>query len=364
MRFSPVAKIRLSALQHNVAYLRRCAPGSKILAMLKANAYGHGLVQIAQWFHGTNGITGGVDGFGLARIEEALILRNHGINTRMVLMEGVFNEPDLMQASLHCLDVVIHDAGQVAQITAAQLNQPLTVWLKIDTGMHRLGVSPEQFDALYQTLLASSNVRKPIHFMTHFACADELENPQTSQQIAKFYQLVDGLPGDRTLANSAGLLAWPSAHGDWNRPGLALFGANPLAAEQRSFPLLPVMTMTSKVLAVREVAAGEPVGYGQSWSSPQATRIAVVAMGYGDGYPRHCRTGTPVLINGKRYPLAGRVSMDMLTVDVGQSTVQVGDNVVLWGEGLPVEEIAACANTIPYELLCGTTARVQYDYLA
>ncbi|QIZ77794.1 alanine racemase [Ferrimonas lipolytica] len=357
MRFSPIAQISRSALKHNIARLRQVAPHSKIMAVLKANAYGHGVIQLAQWLDG-------VDGFGLARIEEALTLRDSGIGARLVLLEGVFNEEDLEQAAHHQLDVVVHDAEQVAMICNAELSQPLRIWLKIDSGMHRLGVQPAQFDDLYQQLSQSNNVQQPINLMTHFAVADELENPQTVKQIQCFNKLTKGLPGERTLCNSAGALSWPAAHGDWIRPGLALFGANPMVggrAEQQD--LTPVMTMRSKVLTVRALAAGEPVGYGQSWRSNKDTHIAVVAMGYGDGYPRHAVSGTPVLINGKRFPLAGRVSMDMITVDVGHANVEVGDDVVLWGQGLGVEEIAECASTICYELLCSTTARVAYQYI-
>ncbi|MBY5993747.1 alanine racemase [Ferrimonas balearica] len=357
MRFSPVAEIRRSALQHNLQRLRALAPHAKVMAVVKANAYGHGLVKLASWLDA-------VDGFGLARIEEALALRENGNASRLILLEGVFSEVDLEQAARHSLDVVIHDAEQVRLLERAQLSQPLVIWLKIDSGMHRLGVLPEAFDALYRRLCDCANVVQPPNLMTHFAVADEAENPETVRQIQLFNRLVKDLPGERTLCNSAGTLVWPSAHGDWVRPGLALYGANPMiGGEPSQFDLQPVMTMRSKVLAVRSLKAGEPVGYGQTWRSGRDTRIAVVAMGYGDGYPRHAVSGTPVLINGQRYPLAGRVSMDMLTVEVGEAEVQVGDDVVLWGEGLPVEEIAECAGTIPYELLCSTTARVQYRYL-
>ncbi|WP_028117141.1 alanine racemase [Ferrimonas senticii] len=357
MRFSPVAQIRLGALQHNLARLRQAAPNSKVFAVLKANAYGHGLIPIAE-------ALSGVDGFGLARIEEALALRSHGIDARVLLLEGVFSDTDFEQAAAHHLDVVVHDASQVELLCQLKLSKPLKVWLKVDSGMHRLGVQPHEFAALYQQLSQCDNVCQPINFITHFAVADELENPQTVKQIQCFNQLTEGLPGERTLCNSAGALGWPAAHGDWIRPGLALFGGNPMVGGRApQYGLEPVMTMRSKVLAVRHLSAAEPVGYGQSWRSNNATKIAVIAMGYGDGYPRHAVSGTPVLINGQRFPLAGRVSMDMLTVDVGDADIQVGDDVVLWGEGLGIEEIAECASTIPYELLCSTTARVTYQYL-
>ncbi|GAA4882289.1 alanine racemase [Ferrimonas pelagia] len=357
MRFSPVAEIRRSALQHNVRRLRAIAPNSKLLAVVKANAYGHGLVALTRWLDN-------VDGFGLARIEEALALRESGNRARLVLMEGVFAEADLEQAARHQLDVVIHDAEQVRLLERARLSQPVVIWLKIDSGMHRLGVRAEDFPDLYQRLSHCANVIQPPHLMTHFSVADEPGNPETQRQIELFHRLVQGLPGDKALCNSAGTLTQPEAHSDWIRPGLALYGANPMmGGRAEHFDLQPVMTMRSKVLAVRKVKAGEPVGYGQTWRAKQDTHIAVVAMGYGDGYPRHAVSGTPVLINGQRYPMVGRVSMDMLTVEVGSAPIQVGDDAVLWGEGLPVEEIADRAETIPYELLCGTTARVQYRYI-
>ncbi|SHH95397.1 alanine racemase [Ferrimonas marina] len=357
MRFSPVAEIRRSALHHNIARLRAMAPNSKLMAVVKANAYGHGLVKLASWMDQ-------VDGFGLARIEEALALRESGNRARLVLMEGVFSEADLEQAAQHKLDVVVHDEQQVRLIEQAKLSQPITIWLKVDSGMHRLGVMPADFQRLYGRLCEAAQVAQPINLMTHFASADEQDNPETQRQTDRFESLTAGLPGERTLCNSAGTLTQSGAHQQWVRPGLALYGANPMVGGRAAdFDLQPVMTMRSKVLAVRALAAGEPVGYGNTWRTDKDTRIAVVAMGYGDGYPRHAVSGTPVLINGQRYPLVGRVSMDMITVEVGQAPVQVGDDAVLWGQGLPVEEIAECADTIAYELLCSTTARVQYHYI-
>ncbi|WP_028114390.1 alanine racemase [Ferrimonas kyonanensis] len=359
MRFSPVAEISRHALLHNLERLRKLAPHSKIMAVVKANAYGHGLTTLARWLD-----QAGVNGFGMARLEEALCLRNEGICARMLLLEGVFSEEDLELAAANNLEVAIHDVEQVAMLERAVLSRPIRIWLKLDTGMHRLGIQPEQFAAIYQRLRALTHLQGDINFMTHFAVADEAENPETARQIALFNQLTRDLPGERTLSNSAGALVWPAAHGNWVRTGLALYGGSPMiAGRPQDFQLQPVMTMKTAVLAVRELKAGEPVGYGQSWRSGRDTRLAVIAMGYGDGYPRHAVSGTPVLINGRRFPLAGRVSMDMMTVDIGDAEVSVGDPVVLWGRGLPVEEIAECATTIPYELLCSTTARVQYQYV-
>lgn len=329
------------------------------MAVVKANAYGHGLKTLARWLDDA-----GVNGFGMARLEEALCLREEGIGARMLLLEGVFSSEDFELAASHQLEVAVHDIEQVRLLEQAQLSQPIKVWMKLDTGMHRLGIQPEEFESVYQRLSQVSHLKGDINFMTHFSVADEAENPHTARQIALFNQLTKDLPGERTLANSAGALVWPAAHGQWVRTGLALYGASPMiAGRNQDFELKPVMTMRSTVLAIRSLKSGQPVGYGQTWRSGRDTRLAVVAMGYGDGYPRHAVSGTPVLINGKRYPLVGRVSMDMLTVDIGDDVVEVGDPAVLWGKGLPVEEVAECATTIPYELLCSTTARVQYHYV-
>jgi alanine racemase len=258
----------------------------------------------------------------------------------------------------------VHHLSQVDALLAAELDAPVHVWLKVDSGMHRLGIYPEQFTDIYQRLMDSPNVLKPLRLMTHFACADELENPATTQQLLLFKQLIQGCEGELSIANSAGVLAWPESHGDWIRPGLALYGVSPMAEGRSSdHGLRPVMTFSSSVIAVRKVKKGDQVGYGASWTAPQDTQLAVVAIGYGDGYPRNAPSGTPVLINGKRYPIVGRVSMDMTTVDIGEDNVQIGDQTTLWGETLAVEEIAALVQTIPYELLCNITSRVELRYV-
>jgi len=379
------AVINLSALKHNLAQIKALSPTTKVLAVLKANAYGHGLERIAHaLFSEQSEVTESrdssvkADAIAVARIDEALALRSSGITETIVLLEGFFNAKDLAILAVNNLETVIHNQQQLDAILSANLPSPLKVWLKIDTGMHRLGINPEQFSYFYQALTTSENVQKGIVLMSHLGCADDTENESTAAQISLFDSVTQDCNEERTLANSAGICAWPSSHYEWLRPGLLLYGISPLPFERSvektdtntsenllliedtTLDIQPVMTLKSSLIAVRELAAGESVGYGNAWQSQQTTIIGVVAIGYGDGYPRHAKNGTPVLINGRRVPLVGRVSMDMITVDLGKnSQEQVGDVVTLWGEQLSVAEIAQCATTIPYELLCNITRRVQ-----
>lgn len=354
----PLAQINTSALLHNFQRIRDVAPHSKVLAVLKANAYGHGLLAVAAQLRDAGA-------FGVARIDEALALRAGGIVKPIVLLEGFFHADELSQIVASNLQVVVHHLAQVEALVKAELESPIHVWLKIDSGMHRLGISPEQFADVYQQLMQSNNVLKPMRLMTHFACADEPNNQATQQQLDLFLKTIQGCEGELSLANSAGVVAWPQSHGDWIRPGLALYGVSPMEqGRAMEHGLKPVMTFSSSVIAVRQVKAGDAVGYGASWVAPKDTRLAVVAIGYGDGYPRNAPCGTPVLINGKRYPIVGRVSMDMTTVDIGEDEIPHGAQVVLWGDELPVEEIAALVQTIPYELLCNITSRVQFRYIS
>ncbi len=354
----PLAQINTSALLHNVQVIRNIAPQSKILAVLKANAYGHGLLAVAAQLKD-------VQAFGVARIDEALMLRAGGIVKPIVLLEGFFHADELSQIVASNLQVVIHHPAQVEALVKAELESPIHVWLKIDSGMHRLGILPEEFHEVYQQLSASPNVLQPMRLMTHFASADELENPATLKQLELFQHTIAGAVGELSIANSAGVVGWPQSHGDWIRPGLALYGVSPMVAGRSvHHQLRPVMTFSSSVIAVRDVKKGDAVGYGGTWVAPKDTRLAVVAIGYGDGYPRNAPCGTPVLINGQRFPIVGRVSMDMTTVDIGEADIEHGAQVILWGEHLPVEEIAELAQTIPYELLCNITSRVQFRYIS
>ena len=352
------AEINLTALAHNLAQVKGFAPNSKVMAVLKANAYGHGLVTIAQHLNNA-------DAFAVARIDEGLALRAGGLTKPIVLLEGFFNKADLPILLANNFQTIIHDEYQLAALEKAKLDAPITCWLKVNTGMHRLGIAPEQFETFYNRLQNTPNAKNTVNLMTHFSCADDVGNAKTVQQITLFDNLVNGIDQAHCLSNSAGIIAWPNGHGDWVRPGLMLYGVSPMANSiGQQHKLKPVMRLTTRVIAVRNVPANEAVGYGGRWISDKPIKLAVVAMGYGDGYPRHAKEGTPVIIGEQRYGIVGSVAMDMISVDIGanEHNIKVGDRVTMWGPELPVEEIALCADTIPYELLCNITPRVSYEY--
>lgn len=354
---SATATIDLSALVYNFNAIKQMAPKSKILAVLKANAYGHGLERIAKALPQA-------DAFGVARIDEALALRAGGVVKPLVLLEGFFTGDDLAVLAVNNLQTIVHNEQQLQAIEKAKLDRPLKVWLKIDTGMHRLGIYPEQFNAFYQRLKQCPNVQNDIVIMSHLGCADDRTNATTEQQLAVFEALSSTLADEKSMANSAGILAWPNSHYHWIRPGLMLYGISPLLPNDASVsPVKPVMTLQASLIAIKAIRANETVGYGGNWQSTSDTTLGIIAIGYGDGYPRHAPNGTPVLLNGRRVPLVGRVSMDMITVDLGPAPKdQVGDVATLWGKELTVAEIATYATTIPYELLCNISRRVQTQY--
>ncbi len=323
------------------------------MAVIKANGYGHGQLRVAR-------ALAAADAFAVSCIEEALTLREAGIRKPILLLEGVFEVAELPLCSRLDLAIAVHDLSQVEMLEYARLERPLTVWLKIDTGMHRLGIVPEQAIAVWRRLRECPAVDSAIPLMSHLARADERDADYTLKQVQIFKEICRLLPGERSLANSAGVLGWPQTHFDWVRPGLMLYGVSPFAdtlAEEEG--LQAVMTLSTRLIAVKRLCRGEPVGYGGTWVCPEDMEVGVAAIGYADGYPRHAPSGTPVLVNGRRAGLAGRVSMDMLGIDLRQHpAARVGDPVILWGRGLPVEIIAGAAGTIPYTLLCGVTARV------
>jgi alanine racemase len=352
------AVIDLGAVRHNLARAKALAGGAKVVAVVKANAYGHGAARVLPALAAT-------DMLGVACIEEALALREAGAMQPILLLEGVFDEDELAGCARLGFEVAVHEPGQVAMLERARLERPLNVWLKVDTGMRRLGFAPEAALAAYHRLLSCPAVAA-VRLMTHFANADEPADPVTGEQLRRFAGVAAAVGGaDRSLCNSAGLLAWPEARGQWVRPGIMLYGVSPLAGRSGADEgLRPAMTLRTRLIAVKEVRRGERVGYGGTWAAAaeDGTRIGIAAIGYGDGYPRHAPSGTPAVVNGQPAPLAGRVSMDMLAIDLGgQPGARVGDPVVLWGEGLPVEAVAARAGTIAYELLCGLTGRVHVE---
>jgi alanine racemase len=354
------AQVSAAALRGNLARVREVAAGRRVMAIIKANAYGHGLVATAKCLSGA-------DAFGVARMEEAVALRDAGIQSPIVLLEGVFTAEQLTLAAQLKFEVVVHETHQLALLEAAPAAPPLVAWLKVDTGMNRLGFRPQQFESALARLTALPGVVGEIRVLTHFACADERDSPMTGEQIARFAQLTGGkLAGGRglvtSLANSAAVFSQPAAHGDWVRPGLALYGVAPFAGETgAALGLVPAMRLASTVISLRDVPRGETVGYGAAWRASRDSRVAIVAAGYGDGLLRSLAGGSPVLINGQAFPLAGRVSMDMIGVDVTAArgaAIAVGDQAVLWGPELPVEQVAQNAATIPYELLCAISQRV------
>jgi alanine racemase len=347
------ARLDLGALRHNLGVARQLAPQSRLMAVVKANGYGHGAVTVAR------AIEALADALAVACIEEAVELRDAGITAPILLLEGVFEARELGIAAQLGLWVTIDNEWQLRWIEEAVLPAPLTCWLKVDTGMHRLGIRADQAGNFCQRLRASDNVLDNLVLYTHFASADDLQSEQTLKQLALFDLSCSTLADQRSAANSPGLLGWPDSHYDWVRPGYMLYGNSPFSdPHPNTTALQPVMTLTSAVISVREVAPGETVGYGANWVARRPSRIATVTIGYGDGYPRLAPNGTPVLINGQRASLAGRVSMDMITVDVTDlPEVKVGDEVTLWGVGLPVAEVARHAGTIGYELTTRMPAR-------
>ncbi|MHB8741706.1 MAG: alanine racemase [Sulfuricaulis sp.] len=347
------ALLDAGALKHNLQQVRRHARHARVMAVVKANGYGHGLAWVTQVLNGA------VDAFGVSSAEEGMQLRATGVSQPICLLEGFFTADELPRLSAHHLEPAIHHDAQLQALAQATSEQKISVWLKIDTGMHRLGFPPERVpDVLTQLrrMPAVANIR----LMSHFARADIASDPETKSQIDSFLAVSRDLGLETSLANSAGILAWPNSHLGWVRPGIMLYGASPMERQDAAqLDLRPVMTLQTALIAVQARRRGEPIGYGGDWRCPEDMPVGVAAIGYGDGYPRHAVPGTPVLVNGSRVPLASRVSMDMITLDLRQQPqARVGDPVVLWGRGLAVEEVAKSAGTIAYELLCHVTERI------
>lgn len=347
--------INLAALQSNFQRIRRLASRQKIMAVVKADAYGHGIARVAR-------ALGEADAFGVACIEEAQQLRDHDIHQPVVLLEGPFAAAELPQIQQLGLDIVIHHPQQLPWLVAADPGRKIRAWLKIDTGMHRLGFAPAEVAAAHAALLGYPVIARDICLMTHLASASDPQDTLTSRQLRTFADCTTGMNGERSSANSAGILDWPASHGDWVRPGLLLYGVSPNRARASlEEGLRPVMTFASQLISVKHLQKGDTVGYGATWICPEPMPVGIIAAGYGDGYPRHARSGTPILVNGQRAAMIGVASMDMLAVDLRNvPAAKVGDPVTLWGDGLPVEEIADCAGTIPYELLCGDRKRMTF----
>lgn len=346
--------IDIAALKHNLNFIRSLTNQSSVLAMVKSNAYGHGLSRIGLALKDA-------DALGVACLEEGTQLREQGVKNSIVLMEGLFRADELPQAVKYNFTLIVHHISQVEMLEKSVVEAPLSVWIKIDTGMHRLGFNPQDVKKIYERLINCAAVKKPVGLMTHFAQSDFVNNPFTKEQIDLFKQLTSDFPGPKSLANSGGILAWPDSHADWVRPGIMLYGASPFANTTGiELGLKPVMSFTSELIAIHQLKKGDQIGYGGFWTCPEDMNVGVVAVGYGDGYPWHAPNGTPILVNGVICPLVGRVAMDMLNVDLrAQPNAKVGDPVVLWGPSLPVEKVAAHSKTIGYELLTRIAQRVR-----
>lgn len=347
------ARIDLSALKSNLRVARRLASG-RIMAVIKANGYGHGLLRVAEALDEA-------EGFALLDVRDAIALREAGFRQTILLLEGFFTADELPLLAEYDIASVIHSRQQLAMLDAYPRRNTLQVWLKVNCGMNRLGFAPEQVAAVMEKLKSHPAIRD-VTLMTHFSHADEPEG--VAEQLEFFKGLTAAYRAPRSLANSAALLRYPATHGEWVRPGIMLYGASPFAdTSAQQLGLQPVMTLSSEIIAVRELKAGDRIGYAGLFRADRAMRIGTVACGYADGYPRHATTGTPILVNGQRTRTLARVSMDMLSVDLSElPDADVGSRVILWGAGLPVEEVARAAGTISYELLCALTARVPVSY--
>jgi len=374
-----IAHIRLDAFRHNYRVAKQLHAGFA-LAVIKANAYGHGAVQCAK------AIENEADGFAVASLEEALTLRQAGIKNPILLLEGFFEAQELPEIIANDLWIVVHAEWQLKQLLAAKLSKPLHIWLKLDSGMHRVGLSPSEYVKAFAQILNHQNVAKIVH-MSHFSNADNLVSMHTQQQVGVFQQTINQLasadffhnannhPAETSLANSAAILGWPQAHANWSRPGIMLYGAHPLTANvQNQIDLThikpqilrPVMQLSSRVISIRTISTGESIGYGSIFTAQRETKVGVVACGYADGYPRLAtgenKIGAPVAVEGKITQLIGRVSMDMLFVDLTDiANAEIGSNVELWGDQIAANDVAKSAGTIAYELFCNVK-RVQFNY--
>jgi len=348
------ATIRLKAIRDNYRVACSLAPGSSNIAVIKANAYGHGAVEVATVLQDE------APAFAVAFFEEAVQLRDAGIEKPVLLLQGSMEADEVAEAADRGFWLMVHKQIQLDQLCAAKSDHPVRVWLKLETGMHRLGLDVQEAERILERLLSLENVCSEVVICTQLACADDPENPVTNQQVNRIRTFAERHRMPLSIANSAAIMTAPESHAQWNRPGYMLYGNSPFAKMQSvGDGLRPAMTMRSQLIGIQELSPGESVGYGHVWTSEGRSRIGTVAIGYGDGYPRHAPNGTPVLVNGRRAPLVGRVSMDMLSVDLTAiEGAQLGGEVELWGENLSVNEVASFAGTSGYELLAGLTGRV------
>ena len=349
----PEALIEHASLRHNLQVVRGFSPDSRIWAVIKANAYGHDMLKVAQCLQGA-------DGLAVARVEEGVHLRDAGISGPILVLEGANFDDELSAAGQHQLELAVHHQSQIDLFRRQRSDRATRIWLKVDTGMHRLGLPPEAVAQVLQQVQDLGRRVRLVGVMTHLANADDPHDPFSREQCNALFALCAGLDLPLSIGNSAGLIAIPEARTAWVRPGIMLYGASPLHERTAaSLGLRSVMTLKTRLISIQQLRRGDRIGYGGTYSCPEDMSVGVAAIGYGDGYPRHARQGTPVLVTGRRVPLIGRVSMDMINLDLRSAPDSaIGDEVVLWGDGLPADEIAAAAGTIPYELFCAVTARV------
>ncbi len=345
-----LAQINLAAVRANLGIARQRAAGAQVLAVVKANAYGHGLLRVLP-------ALAEADGLALLELEAAVTLREQHYARRILLLEGFFASDELTEIAARRVAVVVHHTDQVRMLEGATLSRPLEVFIKVNTGMNRLGFRPEEVQETAERLSKAASVAA-LRLMTHFARAEEDDGLQ--EQLKVFESACKGLPYPRSVANSAGVLRFDEVGGDYVRPGIMLYGSSPFSYDSaETLGLTPAMTLRSALIAIQDIKANASVGYGGGYTAARAHRIGVVACGYADGYPRHAPNGTPVLVCGKKVRTAGRVSMDMMTIDLTDvPEATIGSPVILWGEGLPVDDVAAAASTVGYQLLCGVAQRV------
>ncbi len=361
-RTTTTAKINLANLRHNYAMANRWAPHSQNMAVIKANAYGHGAIEVA------NELESDVPAFGVAIFEEAIALRANEIKKPILVLQGVRNKHELIKASDLSIWLTVHNLEQLELILNTPLETAVTVWLKLDTGMHRLGLNQLEFEETLESIAGCPWIDDQYVISSHFSCASELGSPEPAAQLDRFNSMLEAanLPEacQKSLANSPAIVSLPESNFSWNRPGLLLYGL-PLFDQPHSTDALlrPVMTFETEVVAIRAVDKGESVGYGKQWTAKRLSIIATLSVGYGDGYPRQARNGTPVLIHGQRAPLAGVVSMDLISVDITDiDGVKIGDKAELWGANLCANEVAGYAGTIGYDLVTGVSSRVPRKY--
>lgn len=352
------ATVRLGDIASNYQLACERAPSSRNIAVVKANAYGHGMLAVARHLQDR------VPAFAVAFLDEAIRLRDAGIDKPVLILQGVNSTADLGEVAARGFWLLLNHQEQVERVLSAKLPVPIRVWLKMDTGMHRLGFAPEAIDTVYENLSASPNVHQDVVLCTHLACADDTQDPMTLEQLKVFRTFSGKYRLAASIANSAGILFWPQSHAEWNRPGYMLYGLNPDGSfDSDADGLRAAMTMNAEIIAIKHLQLGDAVGYGRAWVAGKPSKIGTIAIGYGDGYPRHAPSGTPVWVNGQRVPLAGRVSMDLISVDLTAcENVKIGDSVELWGQNLSVNEVASAAGTIGYEILAGLTGRVSLRY--